>query len=366
MSERSITLFQVGCGNCALVRVGDMRLVFDLHGTEDRSSYELLKPLLRKVGGRHYLDVLCISHGDLDHCQGFAEFKREMDAGRLVIGSIWHSAFDRTRSTNEDDLPEDYLALEDELERRRAVPSPGYGDLQVALTAWDDEVTAFEGLDLPDDLTLRVLSPYRKDDETDEWDVNDMCVVMNLTVSGLSILFAADSTAGIWQERIFAHTLDDPDKQDWARADVLVASHHGSYTFFGADRDAVRTADPAPENYAALDAIQAEWLVISADAQFPTSRDAAGAYPPHYAAWKWYHRWFRDHRDVAADDLHPEQFKYTCNGHVRLALADDQWEWVNDWTPDDDPDDGGKTRAAGDKGFIYRGGETRRGGGHYA
>ena len=35
------------------------------------------------------MDVLCVSHGDSDHCGGFGELLREVKAGRLGIGSIW-------------------------------------------------------------------------------------------------------------------------------------------------------------------------------------------------------------------------------------------------------------------------------------
>jgi|GEM_PF-4733530 len=370
-SSRSITLFPVGCGNCTLICADDLRMVFDLHGADGKSSYALMSPYLPERDGVRYLDVLCISHGDRDHCEGFIEIKKEIDAGRLVIGTIWHSAFDRTNDTLAGDLPEDYLALEKELDRRRRVQNPAYGDLQIPLTAWDDEVRAFEGLNAPGDLSLRVLNPYLKDDGTEEWTVNDMCLVINLTISGLSVLFAADSSAAIWQERIFPHTLNDEDKRDWAKANILVASHHGSYTFFGEEREYVLKANPAPANYAALDAIEPDELVISAESRFPTSSDASGDYPPHYAAWKWYHLWFRENRAVAEDDLHPSQFKYTCDGYLRLELAeDDAWEWVDDWTPDYDASASDEKTASerghAGKAFVYRGGETQRGGGHFA
>ena len=86
--SRSISLFQVGCGNCTLICVDDLRLVFDLHGADGRSSFQVIKPYLREQDGIRYLDVLCLSHGDQDHCEGFAEFKEEMDAGRLVVAQF--------------------------------------------------------------------------------------------------------------------------------------------------------------------------------------------------------------------------------------------------------------------------------------
>jgi len=362
MVTRNITFFSVGNGNCCLLRVDEMAIVFDLNGTENKTSWELLKPLLpERDDGKRHLDVLCISHGDRDHCGGFVDFVEEMQGDRLVIGSIWHPNYDRTKVDDKSDLPEDYLALHQEILRRQAVQNPSYGDMEVPLTAWDDEAHAFEGLDLPEDLTLRVLSPYVKDEGDVDWDVNEISLVLRMIVSGLSILFPGDSGSEIWQERIFPHTLSDDDKKDWAKATLSLASHHGSFTFFGKDREEdVLNADPAPENYEALDYIEPEVLIVSACSRFPTSGDESGDQPPHYAAWKWYHKWFRDNRGVSADDKHPDCFKYTADGHLRLELGYDGWEWKDDWSP---PEGGGRAKELG---FIPRGGETRRGGGRYA
>ena len=96
-----------------------------------------------------------------------------------------------------------------------------------------------------------------------------------------------------------------------------------------------------------------------AEARFPTSRDQSGDTPPHYSAYKWYHKWFRENRGVSEDDKHPDEFKYTADSHIRLEHGNDGWNWVDDWSPDDGGGNGGK-------GFVYRGGETRRGGGRYA
>jgi hypothetical protein len=358
MATRHISFLAVGNGNFCLVHIDGMNLVFDLRGTEDKTSWELLKPLLPERYGKRCLDVLCISHGDQDHCGGFGDLAEEILEGRLVIGSIWHPNYDRTKV--DDDLPEDYLALHQEILRRQAVTEPKYGDLEVPLTAWDDEARAFEGLTLPADVALRVLSPYVKDEGDFDWDVNDISLVLRMSISGLSILWPGDSGSEIWQERIIPHTLSHDNMKDWAQAAVALASHHGSYTLFGKTREEVLNADPAPENYEALDYIGPEFLIVSAASRFPTQRDQSGDQPPHYAAWKWYHKWFTENRDIGEDDKHPECFKYTADGHLRLELGNDGWEWAEDWSP---PDDGGGTKALG---FAYHGGETQRGGGRYA
>ena len=368
VGERSITFFQVGNGNSTLLKIDDLTIVLDLHGTDDKSSLELLKPFLPKRNGKLHLDVLCISHGDKDHCGGFPDLKKEMDEGRLTIGSIWHPNYNRVKIEGKKDLPEDYLALHEEILRRRKVKNPGYGDLEVPLTAWDDESVAFKGLTLPTDFLVRCLSPYVKDEGDTDWDVNDISLVLNVEVSGLSILFPGDSGGAIWQERIIPYTLNDKDRADWAEADMLVASHHGSFSFFGTDREAVRDADPYPDNYGALDYIKPGLLIVSAGSRFPNSRDKSGDQPPHYAAWKWYHKWFRDNHDVKEDDKHPECFKYTADGHLRLEHDGTQWNWNTGWSPDDGGgyDGNNKNESAKSVGFIYKGGETKRGGDHYA
>ncbi len=361
MAERCITFFQVGNGNCCLVQIDEFTMVFDMKGTGERTSWELLAPFLRLDDGVRYLDVLCISHGDQDHCGGFGDFAERIRDGSLVVGSIWHPNYDRTKVDDESDLPDDYLALHQEILRRQAVESPAYGDLEVPLTAWDDESRAFEGLTTPPpEVSLRVLSPYVKDEGDFDWDVNDVSLVLRMTVSDLSLLWPGDSSSKIWQERIIPLTLSNEDKKDWARAYVSLASHHGSSTFFGSDREEVLNADPTPENYEALDYIEPQILIVSAASRFPISGDESGDQPPHYAAWKWYHKWFRDNRGVAEEDKHPGSFRYTADGHLRLELDDGGWDWRQDWSP---PEDGGSGGAA--LGFRHRGGGTQRSGGQY-
>ena len=373
MADRSITHFSVGNGNCCLVQLEASNLAFDLKGTAYKSSWDLLSPFLRVEGGVRFLDVLSISHGDQDHCQGFTEWKEELDAQRLVIGTIWHPNFDRTKIEDESDLPADYLALHEEIVRRRQVRNPEYGDLEVPLTAWDTELQAFKGLTVPYQFCLKVLSPYFKDDETGEFDINDLSLVMNIEISGLSTLFNGDSGCRIWQDRIFPFTLRHPEREDWARAAISVASHHGSYTFFGENRDEVCDADPYPENYEALNYTHFESLIISASDRFPTTRDSSGDSPPHYAAWKWYHNWVQDNRNVDPVDKHPDRFRYTADGPIRLEF-DGDWHWIEDWSPDDGGP-GGRGDSSGpggedvDKatvGFVHRRGKTKRGPGHYA
>jgi len=360
MKKRSVSFFQVNNGNCSLVCVDEMRLIFDLKGTENQTSWDLLKNYLPQKDGKRILDVLCISHGEKDHCGGFSEWKEKIDNDELIIGSIWHQDYDRTKFEDIKDLPEDYLALQKEINRRRQLGSDVFGEIEIPLKGRDDENVAFKGLQIPQNVAIKVLNPHDNDAGSPDWDKNDLSLVINLEISDLTILFSGDSGAKAWQERILPNILEKNSTKDWARSILLIASHHGSFTFFGRSREEVRDSIDPPENYESLEYIKPQNLIISANSRFPLSGDQSGEQPPHYAAWKWYHKWFIENNEVQEEEKHPEQFKYTADGHLRIELGDDGWQWTDDWSPDDDGDNGQK------KGFIYRGGVTDRGGSEYA
>lgn len=330
---RTITHFSVGNGNCSVIEAEDFVMIIDLNKTEDKeSSYELLKPFFRDKDGTDCIDVLYITHGDEDHCLGFKKFKEELDNDSLIIGSIWHQDYDRTINEKKKDLPKDYLELQDEINRRKEIDTPEFGDIQKALKSKDDEDDAFDGIEKPDDFKLNVLSPFEDDDEgSEDYTHNDLSLIIKFEVSGKTILYTGDSCSKYWQDRIIPDLLEDSDYNDWAEAEILEVGHHGSYDFFGEDRESVRDEDDEPDNYEALDRIKPDDLIISAKNKFPLNGDSSGEDPPHYAAWKWYHKWFRDNHEVEEDDKHPEQYKYTSEGNVRLEFEDNNWKWVEDW-----------------------------------
>jgi len=325
--------FPVGNGNCSVLELEDFVMVIDLNKTEEaESTYEMLKPYFRKNDDDQYtLDVLCITHGDQDHCFGFEKFKEEVDAGNLIIGSIWHQGYDRTVNEKKKDLPTDYLKLKEEIERREGIENPSFGEYVKQPKTSNTADDLFEENDLQDELELTVISPVEGDAETSNYDHNDLSIVINFSIDGLEILYLGDSTSKYWQGRVFPDFLDKKGNENKANADVLVCSHHGSFTFFGNDRDTVRDANPSPENYDALDAINPSEMVISSKDKFPL-KDRNKDLPPHYAARKWYHKWFVDNKNVNAEVEHPKQFKYTSDGCKRLKKdgADEKWEWAED------------------------------------
>ncbi|TAJ13754.1 hypothetical protein DMA11_07825 [Marinilabiliaceae bacterium JC017] len=325
-----IVHFKVGNGNCCVVEASDFVMAVDLHGNGEESSFELVSSHFRKKDDKDCLDVLVVTHGDRDHCGGYKDFQDAMDKGELVIGKIIHQGYDRTNDEDDESCSDDYECLQKEINSREKVKDPTFGDLVGEPKAGDKVVEVMRGLTYPSDMLFDVLSPVDGDDEDSEYDVNDVSLVFRLDFDHLDgLLFAGDSSSKYWQEKIIPHLTEGA-----AESKYLLASHHGSYSFFGEDRDEVREADPYPDNYEALDKIQSKELIVSANSKFPTSRDQSGDQPPHYAAYKWYHQWYEDNRNVKNKkvDPHPKSWHYTSDGNICLEKDGKNWKLDNDWS----------------------------------
>lgn len=331
--KRTIYHFQVGNGNCSLIESENFIMIVDLCNTEDyESSYDMLKPFLRlNEEGMECIDVLCVTHGDEDHCKGFRKFQEKIDSGDLLIGAIWHQGIDRRINEDVKDLPDDYLALQEEIDKRNNIVSPKYGQYENAIKAGD--APKYSDIFLPNDLEISIYNPTEENINSEEYDLNDLCIVMKINLSRLDgMMFTGDTSSKVWQDSI----LPSVSRDDEVKAKFLVCSHHGSYNFFGEDRDSVREADPNPENYEALGNINFDYLIISSSSRFPTNGDSSTDAPPHYAAWKWYHRWLVDNRDVNEDDKHPNEFIYCSDGNIKLDFISNNWDMYRKWNPDEE------------------------------
>ncbi|MCK4374687.1 MAG: MBL fold metallo-hydrolase [Candidatus Brocadiae bacterium] len=323
--DRYVTYYQVGSGNSSLISLGgDDFILVDLCESEDGFSVlDHLRNVLPKQDGGPFLSVLCVTHAHDDHIRGVKELLDEFG-----VGEIWYPNYDRFQM-EEGKQSDDYKALHKEIDRRRGADSEEPGEVAKDLTAMEELTELCDSS--PAEFRVRVLSPYRKDEQQPENDINHMSLVLNVEVSGHSFLYAGDSYDRVWTERIIPYMLEKNEYEDWASADVLLASHHGSHTFFDSDREQCLKD---PKNSEALGYIEPRWLAVSAATRFPASRDKSGDDPPHYAAYKWYKQHFVD-RDLAEeDDEHPDAFLYTADGHIKFSLTDGDWEVDRDWRPD--------------------------------
>ncbi|HCC72024.1 MAG TPA: hypothetical protein DEQ09_12875, partial [Bacteroidales bacterium] len=328
--------FNVGNGNCSVIQLKDFLMIIDLNHSEDsKSSYEMLEPYLRVVNNIRVIDVLIITHGDEDHCKDFKIIKEKIDNGELIVGAIGHQGYDRRLVSKIKDLPLDYLMLQEEIDRRKKIENNTFGNIQIALRAKNDERVLFNELKKPENLSLKILSPFDCDNETSDYSHNELSVILNVEVSGLRVLYTSDASSKYWQTRIVPELLQDEHFSHWAKSDILEVGHHGSYDFFGEDRDTVRESSDYPDNYEALSYISPNDIIVSAESRFPINGDCSGDSPPHYAAWKWYHRWFRDNRGINEDDKHPNCFKYTSDGSIKIEYSGFTWTWDNNWDLDE-------------------------------
>lgn len=325
---KRIVHFNVGKGNSSVVETDDFVMAIDLQCSEEKSSYELISPFFRTKDNKDCLDVLVVTHGDLDHCGGYKKFQEEIDEGNLIIGKIIHQDFNRI-ANNEEDLSEDYITFQNEIDRRAAISASTFGDLVCGPKKGDDVSIVMEGVDYPEDLVFNVISSIAGDTVDDGYNVNDLSLVFLFDMDQLGgILFTGDSTSKYWKERLMPNL-----EENEVNSKYLVVSHHGSYTFFGSDRHEVRNADPYPDNYQSMNEIKPEELIISAFSKFPTSRDASGDLPPHYAAYKWYHKWFEENRDVKdkKEEPHPKSWHYTSEGNICIEWDECKWIVDDDW-----------------------------------
>ncbi|MEM1109041.1 MAG: ComEC/Rec2 family competence protein [Planctomycetota bacterium] len=194
--ELSLTMIAVGDGSCFVLRVGERTLMFDCGSQQ----YPLIGrrsvvPTLRKMGVDR-LDVLVISHADIDHYNGIPDV---LDA--VEVGEVWMSA----------DVPDEARAhpdratafLWDQLQKRGIRPRVvRRGDRRV-----------FGGAEFD------VLWPPAEGWEKAKG--NDRSVVMSVRHAGRRLLLNGD----IQQDAIAALLELEND----LAADVTDLPHHGSY-----------------------------------------------------------------------------------------------------------------------------------------
>ena len=181
----------VGQGNAVLVRTHGHALLFDtgpVYAPGADAGERVLLPVLRGLGVRR-LDLLMLSHRDIDHVGGAATLMRALSVTRLSS------------------------SLEDEHPLLRAAPAPQRCE---AGQAWAWDGVRFEVLHPTPAHYGRGLKP------------NDLSCVLRITAeSGRRALLAGDLEAE--QER--ALTRREPD----LRAVVLLVPHHGSKTSSSAE-----------------------------------------------------------------------------------------------------------------------------------
>ncbi len=185
-------------GSCFVLQSGEKTLVFDC-GSQQLSAVgrRVVVPALRRLGINR-IDVLVISHADLDHYNGVPEL---IDA--MSVGEVWVSP----------DVPGDVKAFPD---RATSVVLKALVDASIVPKVVQRGHVATLG-----DATLEVLWPPPAMDEAAMWEGNDGSVVLRATVAGRRFLLSGDI-----QEHATLALLENPEQ---LKADVADLPHHGGY-----------------------------------------------------------------------------------------------------------------------------------------
>lgn len=199
----TVHILDVGAGNMVLIQTDDGKnILYDCNVTEE-NGYRVLSYLRNAVGTECKIDVFICSHRDADHIRGIGILNNNFE-----IGKIW----DNGRSARNKDTDENntYIGVRDEV---------GYVELKggecVNFGQTSIEVLFAGDMTLPNDPnTQSIVLRIRHDDSA--------------IGSSRSVLLTGDSDMISWQNSIMLNI-----DTNLLKSDFLLASHHGSYSFFG-------------------------------------------------------------------------------------------------------------------------------------
>ena len=242
---KGYVFWPVGNGDSTTVVIDpDTYVQIDLNHCEDAGTnltrapiIDELVPALPKRDGKSYLAAFGLSHGDADHCRGFA---RLLNDENVLIGDLW---FSPRILSERDELCDDAKAFQAEAERRIGVNRKGnagsgdririigdadileqYADLpDECFTRPGEWFSAIDGDDREGEFHAFVHAPFKDDAERER---NATSVALKVTVynngsAGRAILFGDlhyDTLKRIFDE-------GDADSLEW---NVLLAPHHCS------------------------------------------------------------------------------------------------------------------------------------------
>ncbi len=149
----------------------------------------------RAMGNRTSITVFICSHRDADHIRGIRTIHTAYPIGAIRDPGVAGTTIDSPEY-------EDYMALRREIGGKTIQART---KLQIG------------------GATVRFMNSA----DEDLADANDQSVVMKVEYGSSSVLFAGDTSFRPWKEKILSFYADER-----LRANILLASHHGSLTFF--------------------------------------------------------------------------------------------------------------------------------------
>jgi hypothetical protein len=356
----TIKYYSVGNGDMSLITLADKTtILIDCKMTaksdesEDPKIHDAKKDLLDSIQKRdnnYYVDVFILTHGDKDHCHGFADNFYQGDpskysdedrkANLIIMETMWFSPMIAEQYTNSD---ED--AHQQEAERRldmhrnnhRDKDKPGnrikiigydsnkdYQDLNHMRAVPGNVVKRFNDKD-QDTFSIFIHAPFKIHLDSPDKDKNSASIVFQARFKANSwstdfcclAMFGGDSDYSTWEEILERTKRFKNDENehalDW---DIFMAPHHCSWTFFNETSDLT----PKATSLEALDYARKGAWVVASSKKIINNEDN----PPYHEAKKEYTKKLESSDKFLNTAVEPKEsapepivFDITSNGPAR-------------------------------------------------
>ncbi len=192
-----IHFIDVGCGNMSLICFPSGKTyLYDCNLTDDNEG-QVVAYLEKAMAERSNIDVFVCSHRDADHVRGIKTIHAIFPIGKIEDPDVPGTTTDS---------PE-YRAY---MDLRRMLPC---------------ETIKGQTYQAVGDAVVR----YMNAGSPEMSDANDQSIVLKIEYKGSSVLLAGDTSFKPWKEKILPFYSPSPEK---LQANILLAGHHGSLTFF--------------------------------------------------------------------------------------------------------------------------------------
>lgn len=329
MPTATIKYYPVGNGDCSLLTLGDSTtLLIDCNiresskGDADDTKFDvkadLLASLKKRTNDAPFVDVFVLTHGDRDHCHGFAKnfyqgdpakySKTDQEDYLIIMDEIWFSPMVEEISTNDDEDAFEAEAMRRiKLHRDKSADCNKPGN-RVVIIGYDGK-DSFQDLDhlrqVPGSVvktfngkaqatfSMFVHAPFKEQlHEYEERDKNYTSIVLqarfkqqatDVNYSCLA-MFGGDADHYAWcviltkTKKYRNHV-----KEQALNWDLFLAPHHCSWSYFN-DRPYENNPDPKEEPLEVLDFHRPGARVIASCKEILDNDDN----PPHYQARQQY------------------------------------------------------------------------------
>ena len=320
MAERKITFFPVENGQAVLVSLDDQtHLLFDIKQKPDDEEHEKewdvhkwLLEVLPKRNDSYILSVFCLSHADIDHCQGFervfsygnSETNEEL---RIIIDELWvtadffHNKLEGSAAIIQNEAKRRLTLWLDPQQLEKA-KEPGNrlvvfgGSRDQDLKKLPTSIRPVAGEDVNtvcgtvrSDFSFFVHWPFREivDEEKEDRNESSLVGLLSIMEQDESATMLLGGDAGCWIWDIIYKKTEEKRRLNKLKWNVFFVPHHGSYGFFtektgNEGRDEARD-NPIKSSLEILGlGLDKSWIVCSS--RVPKDRNYTDDNPPHIQA----------------------------------------------------------------------------------